>query len=129
MSILVIGDIHGRLDLLEELIKKSYFNNVVKIVNFVSTNDRKFYELDMVKREIEIVLSSLRSIISGNLESSCLSIFLPLFYKHLCATWSSIPYIFAYCASAKTCFLCYLCHVVAFIINSVHFLCYFIRHF
>ncbi|MDT8336854.1 MAG: V-type ATPase subunit [Candidatus Izemoplasmatales bacterium] len=64
---------------LEDLIKKSYFNNVVKIVNFVSTKDRKFYELDMVKREIEIVLSSLRSIISGNIESSIRD--LPLFFR------------------------------------------------
>ena len=64
---------------LEDLIKKSYFNNVVKIVNFVSTKDRKFYELDMVKREIEIVLSSLRSVISGNIESSIRD--LPLFFR------------------------------------------------
>ncbi|MGD9760984.1 MAG: V-type ATPase subunit [Candidatus Izemoplasmatales bacterium] len=64
---------------LEDLIKKSYFFNVAKLVNFVSTKDRKFYEIDMIKREIEIVLSSLRSIISGNIESSIRD--LPLFFK------------------------------------------------
>ncbi|HQN74506.1 MAG TPA: V-type ATPase subunit [Bacillota bacterium] len=64
---------------LEDLIKKSYFNNVAKLVNFVSTKDRKFYEIDMIKREIEVVLSSLRSIISGNIESSIRD--LPLFFR------------------------------------------------
>ncbi|MFA7076001.1 MAG: V-type ATPase subunit [Candidatus Izemoplasmatales bacterium] len=64
---------------LEDLIKKSYFNNVAKLVNFVSAEDRKFYEIDMIKREIEIVLSSLRSIVSGNIESSIRD--LPLFFK------------------------------------------------
>lgn len=64
---------------LEDLIKQSYFYNVAKIVSFVSTKDRKFYELDMIKREIEIVLSSLRSVISGNFESSIRD--LPLFFR------------------------------------------------
>ena len=64
---------------LEDLIKKSYFNNVAKLVNFVNKRDRKFYEIDMIKREMEIVLSSLRSIISGNIESSIRD--LPLFFK------------------------------------------------
>ena len=64
---------------LEELIRKSYFFNVAKIVSFVSTKDRKFYELDMIKREIEIVLSSLRSIISGDIKSSVRD--LPLFFR------------------------------------------------
>lgn len=66
---------------LEELIKKSYFNNLVRIVKFVTTNDRKFYELDMIRREIDIILSSLRAIIS---ESNIASIRdLPLFFtKH-----------------------------------------------
>ncbi|MFW5888896.1 MAG: V-type ATPase subunit [Bacillota bacterium] len=71
------NDIHrGQL---EDLIKKSYFYNVAKIVSFISTKDRKFYELDMIKREIEIVLSSLRSIISGNIETSIRD--LPMFFK------------------------------------------------
>jgi len=64
---------------LEELIRKSYFFNVAKIVSFVSTKDRKFYELDMIKREIEIVLSSLRSVISGDIKSSVRD--LPLFFR------------------------------------------------
>ena len=66
---------------LENLIRKSYFDNLVKLVQFVSTNDRKFYELDMIRREIDIVLSSVRSIISGDISSSIRD--LPLFFtKH-----------------------------------------------
>ena len=66
---------------LEDLIKKSYFDNLARIVKFVSTTDRKFYELDMIKREIEIVLSGVRSIISGNIEESIRE--LPVFFiKH-----------------------------------------------
>ena len=64
---------------LEDLIKKSYFNNLSKIVKFIGTKDRKFYELDMIRREIEIVLSSLRSVISGSIESSIRD--LPLFFR------------------------------------------------
>lgn len=64
---------------LEDLIKKSYFNNLARIVKFVGTKDKKFYELDMIRREIEIVLSSLRSVISGSIESSIRD--LPLFFK------------------------------------------------
>jgi V/A-type H+-transporting ATPase subunit C len=66
---------------LEELIKKSYFNNIARIVKFVGTKDKKFYELDMIRREIDIVLSSIRSVISGSIESSIRD--LPLFFnKH-----------------------------------------------
>ncbi|MBI9009618.1 MAG: V-type ATPase subunit [Tenericutes bacterium] len=64
---------------LEELIKKSYFKNIAKIVKFVGTSDKKFYELDMIRREIDIVLASLRSIISGSIEGSIRD--LPLFFK------------------------------------------------
>ena len=64
---------------LEDLIKKSYFENLVRVVKFVSTIDKKFYELDMIRREIDIILSSIRSIISGRLEDSIRD--LPLFFK------------------------------------------------
>ncbi len=64
---------------LENLIRKSYFDNLTRLVKFVSTPDRKFYELDMIRREIEIILSSIRSIISGDIESSIRD--LPLFFK------------------------------------------------
>jgi V/A-type H+-transporting ATPase subunit C len=64
---------------LEDLIRKSYFFNVSKIVKFASTSDRKFYELDMIKREIEIVLASMRAIISGDIKSSVRD--LPLFFR------------------------------------------------
>lgn len=65
---------------LEDLINKSYFNNLTKMVKFVGTPDKKFYELDMIRREIEIVLSSVRSVISGSIESSIRD--LPLFFKN-----------------------------------------------
>ncbi len=64
---------------LENLIKKSYFDNLTRMVKFISTTDRKFYELDMIRREIDIVLSAIRSVISGNIESSIRD--LPLFFK------------------------------------------------
>lgn len=64
---------------LETLIRKSYFDNLTRLVKFVSTPDRKFYELDMIRREIEIVLSSIRAIISGSIESSIRD--LPMFFK------------------------------------------------
>ncbi|MBN2877820.1 MAG: V-type ATPase subunit [Bacilli bacterium] len=64
---------------LEDLIKKSYFDNLTRLVKFVSTSDKKFYELDMIRREIDIVLSSVRSIISGSIESSIRD--LPLFFR------------------------------------------------
>jgi len=64
---------------LEYLIKKSFFDNLTKLVKFVSTSDRKFYELDMIRREIDIVLSSVRSVISGNIDSSIRD--LPMFFR------------------------------------------------
>lgn len=63
---------------LENLIRKSYFDNLVRIIKFVGTNDRKFYELDMIRREIDIILSSIRSIVSGDMRSSIRD--LPLFF-------------------------------------------------
>ena len=77
LSDIYSNDLHrGQL---EDLVRKSYFFNVAKIVSFVSTKDRKFYELDMIKREIDIVLSSLRSVISGDIKSSVRD--LPLFFR------------------------------------------------
>jgi len=64
---------------LEDLVNKSYFDNLARLVKFISTTDRKFYELDMIRREIDIVLSSIRSVISGNIESSIRD--LPMFFK------------------------------------------------
>lgn len=64
---------------LENLIRKSYFRYLTRLVKFVNTTDRRFYQLDMIKREIEIVLSSIRSIISGSLESAIRD--LPMFFK------------------------------------------------
>jgi|AntRauTorcE11898_2_1112593.scaffolds.fasta_scaffold00066_49 V/A-type H+-transporting ATPase subunit C len=49
---------------LEELIKKAHFGHTIKLVKFVDTKDRKFFELNMIQREIDVILSVLRSIIS-----------------------------------------------------------------
>lgn len=64
---------------LEDLIKKSYFDNLTRLVKFVSTTDHKFYELDMIKREITIILTSIRAIISGSIEESIRD--LPMFFR------------------------------------------------
>ncbi len=70
-------DIHrGQL---EDLINKSYFIMLTRINKFVNTSDRRFYQLDMIKREIDIVLSSLRSVISGDISTSIRD--LPIFFK------------------------------------------------
>ena len=50
---------------LEELIKKAHFGHTLKLVKFVDTKDRKFFELNMIQREIDVVLSVLRKIISN----------------------------------------------------------------
>jgi len=51
---------------LEELIKKTIFNNTLRLVKFVEMKDKSFYELNLTQREIDLILSSLRAIISGS---------------------------------------------------------------
>lgn len=51
---------------LEELIKKTIFNNTLRLVKFVEMKDKSFYELNLTQREIDLILATLRSIISGS---------------------------------------------------------------
>ncbi|MFW6319741.1 MAG: V-type ATPase subunit [Bacillota bacterium] len=55
---------------LEEILKKAWFGHTVKIVKFVDSKDTKFYELNMVRREIDVILTVLRSVISKDKETS-----------------------------------------------------------
>lgn len=64
---------------LEELINKSYFIKLARINKFVNSVDKGFFQLDMLKREIEIVLSSIRSVISGDISQSVRD--LPIYFK------------------------------------------------
>jgi len=53
---------------LEELIKKNSFDHVLKLVKFIELKDKSFYHLNLMHREIELILSTIRLIISGNIE-------------------------------------------------------------
>lgn len=66
---------------LEELIKKTNFNNTLKLVKFVELQDKSFYELNIVIREIELILATIRSIISENYEEA-LAEFPTFFIRH-----------------------------------------------
>ncbi|MBN2504019.1 MAG: V-type ATPase subunit [Bacilli bacterium] len=73
------GSIHrGQL---EELIKKTNFNNTLKLVKFVELKDKSFYELNIIIREIELILATIRSIISENYEEA-LAEFPTFFIRH-----------------------------------------------
>ena len=54
---------------LEEIIRKVIFSHSLKLVHFIKTKDYSFYTLNMVQREIDIVLSVLRAIISGEYDA------------------------------------------------------------
>ncbi len=49
---------------LEELIKKNSFAKIQKIVHFVSLQDSDFYQINVVHREVEVILAMIRSFIS-----------------------------------------------------------------
>ncbi len=53
---------------LEEIIRKVLFGHTLKLVKFLKTKDARFYQLNMVRREIDIILSTLRAIISGDFD-------------------------------------------------------------
>ncbi len=53
---------------LEELIKKTNFNHTLKLVKFVELKDKSFYKLNLIQREIELILATIRQVISGNVE-------------------------------------------------------------
>ncbi len=62
------GSIHrGNL---EGLIKKNAFDQIIRLIKQVYTKDLEFYELDIVHQENEVILSSLRTMISDEVEEN-----------------------------------------------------------
>lgn len=53
---------------LEALIRKNSFDNIFRLVKLVFTKDKEFYKLNIVSQENEIILSSLRTIISSEFD-------------------------------------------------------------
>jgi len=54
---------------LETLIKKNAFLHTLRLIKFVQVKDAEFYRLNLVKREIDILLEILRSMISESFDS------------------------------------------------------------
>lgn len=50
---------------LEELIKKANFDYIIRLIKFVEIKDKKFFEMNIIRREMDIIFSVIRSIISG----------------------------------------------------------------
>jgi len=65
----------------EELIKITNFNSTIRLIRFVELKDKSFYELNLKIREIELILSTIRSIISENFEEALAS-FPTFFIRH-----------------------------------------------
>jgi V/A-type H+-transporting ATPase subunit C len=63
---------------LEEMIRKNCFSRIQKVVGFVKLKDEDFYEINVVHREHQIILSLIRSFISYE-EQDIIST-LPLFF-------------------------------------------------
>lgn len=57
---------------LEDLIAKNAFNQLLRVIEFIPLKDVAFYELALLRREIDILLSTLRSIISEEREGALL---------------------------------------------------------
>jgi len=51
---------------LEELIKKTHFQYILRLIRFIDMPDKSFYELNLLKREIEVLLTIVRSVVSGS---------------------------------------------------------------
>jgi len=66
---------------LEEIIRKVIFSHSLKLVHFIKTTDFPFYTLNMVQREIDIILSVIRAIISGEFDSM-IAMYPAYFKKH-----------------------------------------------
>lgn len=54
---------------LEALIKKNEFDHVLRLIKFVDVKDCGFYQLNIVKREIAILLEIMRAMISESMET------------------------------------------------------------
>jgi len=64
---------------LEEWIKKNNFKNIIKLIKFMQTKDKDFYELNIVMREIDLILATIRSIISGSITLAIAEF--PIFFR------------------------------------------------
>lgn len=51
---------------LESLIRKNAFNHTLRLIKFVKVKDEGFYRLNLVRREIDIILEILRDMISDS---------------------------------------------------------------
>ncbi|MGD9910577.1 MAG: V-type ATPase subunit [Candidatus Izemoplasmatales bacterium] len=50
---------------LEELIKKANFNYVIRLIKFIDSSDKGFFEMNIIRRETDILLTAAHSVISG----------------------------------------------------------------
>lgn len=64
---------------LEEMIKKNAFNHTLKLVKFVHLKDSSFYKLNIIQRENDLILATIRSMISDSYEEAFAE--LPMFLK------------------------------------------------
>ncbi|MFA5698042.1 MAG: V-type ATPase subunit, partial [Candidatus Izemoplasmatales bacterium] len=55
---------------LEALIKKNAFNQTLRLIKFVQIKDSDFFRLNLVQREIDIILEILRSMISESFDTA-----------------------------------------------------------
>jgi len=55
---------------LESLIKKNSFDHILRLVKLVYSNDVEFYKLNVVQQENEIILSTIRTMISNEFEEN-----------------------------------------------------------
>lgn len=55
---------------LESLIRKNAFNHTLRLIKFVRVKDEGFYRLNLVRREIDIILEILRDMISDSFENT-----------------------------------------------------------
>lgn len=63
---------------LENLIRKTIFNEILRLVKFVEMKDKEFFELHIADREIDLILAHLRALISETPEESIIE--LPVFF-------------------------------------------------
>lgn len=55
---------------LEQLIRKNMYERIEKLLKFSQLTDNKFYRLNIIKREIEVILLALRFVIPDRFEDS-----------------------------------------------------------
>ncbi|HPF42212.1 MAG TPA: V-type ATPase subunit [Bacillota bacterium] len=53
---------------LEELIKKNNFLHTLKVAKFVELKDKSYYHLNIIHREIDLILATIRMLISENID-------------------------------------------------------------